>query len=115
MVNKVVSILAIGVAVVVLTMVLKPQIGEKRGSAAPKEKVLTGDQLCERDLQKFVTFRDPESVKINSIEPNPDRPGRYFLSVSAKNGVGGYNMPVNCTCGTDVSKALTTDMHCDGS
>lgn len=71
-----------------------------------------GDLLCRAELKTFVKFNDPESVRINSVAPNPDRPGRFLMSVSAKNAMGGYGNLVNCTCGT--AKQAVTDMHCDG-
>lgn len=84
-------------------------------AAASASTSLTGEQLCRKDLVAMVQFRDPASVRINSVQPNPDRAGRYFLSVSAKNAYGGYGAPFTCSCGTDVSAGVTLDMHCDST
>ncbi len=72
----------------------------------------SGDQLCRAALKTFVTFKDPDSVKINSVTPNDQRPGRYLMSVSAKNSMGGYGDPIACTCGAPAD--TVTDLHCDG-
>lgn len=82
---------------------------------APTPLPLTGAQLCTRDLTKFVQFKDPSSVLVNSVEPNDQRPGRYWMSVSAKNGFGGYNAPTMCSCGSDTTTGVVTDLHCDGA
>ncbi len=84
-------------------------------SAAPAPVAVvsvSGDQLCTGSLKKFVTFKDPDSVRVNSVEPNDKVPGRFYLSVSAKNSYGGYGDAVTCTCGT--ANGAVTDMHCDG-
>lgn len=71
----------------------------------------SGEELCRRDLKTFVKFNDPDSVRINSVTSNTERPGRYMMSVSAKNAMGGYGDPVACTCGAPADKV--TDLHCD--
>lgn len=82
-------------------------------STSVSEAKLTGGELCRRDLKIFVRFNDPNSVRIHSVEANAQRPGRYMMSVSAKNAMGGYGEPTTCTCGTDAAKGVVTDLHCD--
>jgi hypothetical protein len=79
--------------------------------SAPAQVAASGESLCRANLTKLVAFKDPASVRINSVTPNPDRAGRFFMSVSAKNSFGGYGDAITCTCGTDVG--VTLDMHCD--
>lgn len=88
-----------------------PALLQQPAAAPPASAGLTGGEMCVRDLTRFVQFKDPASVRINSVEPNLQRPGRYFLSVSGKNSFGGYADPVTCTCGTAVDRV--TDLHCD--
>lgn len=73
---------------------------------------LSGEQICSRDLKQHVQFNDPDSVRINSVTPNDLRPGRYWMSVSAKNAYGGYGDPLSCSCGVDTTSAKALDIHC---
>lgn len=81
-------------------------------SAAPSAPT-PGAELCRAALKTMVSFNDPDSVRINSVEPNEARPGRYRMYVSAKNAMGGYGDPIACTCGT--GNGAVTDMHCDSA
>lgn len=91
----------------------------KRGTAKPSAAIttpipLTGEQLCERDLKKFVIFKNPDNMQINSVEPNAMREGRYWISVSAKNNSGGYNIPINCSCSVNAKTATVSGIQCKG-
>lgn len=101
---------AIGIATA--SSIFKPRNVSLHPVAA-LDMTLIGAELCARNLKVFVTFPDPDSVKIHSIEPNQDRPGRYFLSVSANTSAGGDNSTMRCNCETDLSKGKVTDMYCD--
>jgi hypothetical protein len=103
-----------GLAVVVAGALLFRPVAKVTIQSAAEVK-LTGDQLCSRDLKQFVQFKDPDSVRINSVKPNEQRPGRYWMSVSAKNSYGGYGDPTTCSCGTDASAGRVTDLYCDGA
>jgi hypothetical protein len=101
---------AIGVAAA--GTIFKP-LNVSQPPVAALDMQLIGAELCARNLKVFVTFSDPDSVKIHRIEPNQERPGRYFLSVSANTSVGRDNRTMRCHCETDLSKGKVTDMHCD--
>lgn len=95
------------IGAMVLGVVYIAQTGARANAVAPVD----GAQMCQRDLTSFVSFKDPQSVRVNYIKPNPNREGRYEMSVSAKNSFGGYADATLCTCGTKAG--AVTDLHCD--
>ncbi len=64
-------------------------------------KALTGPELCVRDLNAFVQFKDPDSVKITSAEVS-EMTHSVLLMVNAKNGFGGYTGAQVYSCDVDV-------------
>ena len=99
------------IAALVVGVVYISQSGARAhaAAAAPAD----GGALCKRDITSFVAFKDPASVRVNSVVPNPQRPGRFEMSVSAKNSFGGYGDPITCACGAP--NGAVTDIHCDGA
>ena len=80
------------------------------------DPLVVGEKLCRRDIAKHVQFRDPESVRINSIAAgNLMKAGQHYtMSVSAKNGFGGYANPTECSCVADVPNDRLEYMFCPG-
>lgn len=111
--NKKFVVVVLAAVVTIGSMALFRPITKFTAELFVKPK-LSGDQLCSRDLKQFVQFKDPDSVRINSVVPNEQRPGRYTMSVSAKNSYGGYGDPSTCSCGTDVPAGRVTDLYCGG-
>jgi len=58
----------------------------------------SGEQLCQRDIAKHVQFKDPDSIRINSIKASGHTVEHYDMLVSAKNSYGGYGAPMQCQC-----------------
>ena len=76
---------------------------------------LSGEQICSRDLKQHVQFKDPDSVRVNSIQPNGvngTNEHLYMMSVSAKNSYGGYGDPMRCSCSADLTTGRVTYLFC---
>jgi len=107
--------------------------------AQPVEQphVLTGEELCKRDLKRHVTFKDLDSVRIESIaeaeqrttklkivndqvieepDPNPLKPDPAFpvynMQINAKNSFGGYTGPKPCSCHADIQGQRILEVIC---
>lgn len=92
------------------TIACKPV--EPTAAIAATTAKLSGADLCRRDLKSFITFRDPDSVKINSVVQDDELKDFFKMSVSAKNGFGGYANPTPCSCTADVATGKVTYLFC---
>lgn len=75
----------------------------------------SGEQLCRRDLTVHVKFKDPDSVRINSIKASGHTVEHYDMSVSAKNSYGGYGDPMECSCIAEPDHDRLRYMFCGGA
>lgn len=85
-----------------------------KGAAAPEPVKVSGGQICIRDLTQHVQFKDPASVRTNSVQPDEVNANLYRMSVSAKNSYGGYGDPMRCSCAVDPVAGLVTYLYCAG-
>ncbi len=100
-------------SIVTLALITLLAAGCSKGPA--RQTVVQGaassaDQACSRDFKTFIQFNDPDSARVNSIEPTRN-PNNFIVSVSAKNAMGGYGAPVMCICAT--KDAAVESMTCD--
>lgn len=80
--------------------------------AVAKPIALTGEQICARDLKLHIKFNDPDSVKINGFKRHEAGKESFDMSVSAKNAMGGYGSPTECSCVADQAADKVTYLYC---